>query len=480
MPPPLDIDIRIPLVVDLDGTLILTDTLYESFARLIFRDPVSAVQGLLLIAKGPAAVKRHFANCGIPGSEALPRRSDLIDLLKSERARGRSLHLVTAADQKTADEFAASFGVFDSARGSDGQKNLKGQGKLDYLAQHFADGFIYAGDHRADLPVFQAARGVILCDVDASTAAAVTASGTPVLAQFRRTPRTWRTWVRTFRIHQWSKNILVFVPLFTAHAFADRTKLYAAVLGFCLLCVIASATYMINDLADLSADREHRTKRYRPFASGALPIAVGLVAAPLMLLGALIAGYLLSPAVTVPLFLYLCLTIAYSFGLKQVPLLDVFVIAVLFTLRIVVGTEVIGLDYSPWLLSFSLAFFLSLALAKRHGEIMNAVHAEAGEIAGRGYTAEDWPLTLTFGIGVGLASIVIMLLYLTNDAAPSGFYSQPAWLYAIPAFMVLWLMRIWLLSNRTQLHDDPVVFALKDRVSLMLGVAVTVAFFLAF
>jgi 4-hydroxybenzoate polyprenyltransferase len=373
-----------------------------------------------------------------------------------------------------------NFGFFDSARGSDGQRDLKGQGKVEYLGQQFAGGFIYAGDHRADLPVFEAAHGAILCDVDATTAAAITASGTPVFAEFCRPPRTWRTWVCAFRIHQWSKNILVFVPLFTGHAFADSPKLYAAGIGFCLLCLVASATYMINDLADLSADRVHRTNRYRPFASGTLPIAIGLIVSPILILGAMLAGYLMSPAVALSLFLYLCLTIAYSFGLKQVPLLDVFVIGVLFTLRIVVGTEVIGLSYSPWLLSFSLAFFLSLALAKRHGEVMAAAHAEASEIAGRGYNGDDWPLTLTFGVGIGLASIVIMLLYLTNDATPSGFYNNPAWLYAIPALMVLWLMRIWLLSNRTKMHDDPVVFALKDRYSLILGVAVGIAFFLAF
>ena len=305
-------------------------------------------------------------------------------------------------------------------------------------------------------------------------------AGTPILAELNRPERDWRTWVRAFRFHQWSKNILIFVPLFVGHAFGDMSKVIAAAIGFALLCLLASATYMINDLADLDADRRHPTKRHRPFASGALPLAFGFVAARSMILAQPCCAHSrCRPGLPAAMLAYLCLTLAYSFGLKQVPLLDVFVIGLLFTLRIVMGTEVIGLGYSPWLLSFSLTFFLSLALAKRHAEIMRAERANVDEVAGRGYRSDDWPLTLTFGIGVGLTSIVIMQLYLANDAAPSGFYHRPAWLYAVPALVLLWLMRIWLLSNRMQLHDDPVVFALKDRVSLALGLIVAIGFFCA-
>jgi 4-hydroxybenzoate polyprenyltransferase len=281
------------------------------------------------------------------------------------------------------------------------------------------------------------------------------------------------------RVHQWAKNLLIFVPLLTGHVFGDPAKIVAAVLGFIALCALSSATYIVNDLADLEADRAHPTKSRRPFASGDLPIAHGLIAATVLMAGALVGAYLLSPAFLIALVAYLVVTTAYSFGLKRVPLLDVFVIGVLFTLRIVMGAEVIDLAHSPWLLSFSLAFFLSLATAKRHGEVMRAARIDVDEIAGRGYRGSDWPITLTFGVGVGLVSVVIMLLYMTNDAAPSGFYRQPAWLYAIPALLTLWLMRIWLLSNRMLLHDDPVVFALKDSASIALGVAVASLFVLA-
>jgi len=285
-------------------------------------------------------------------------------------------------------------------------------------------------------------------------------------------------WLRAMRVHQWSKNILLFVPLFVGHAFSVPAVGRSAI-GFVLLSLLSSATYIINDFADLEADRAHPTKRLRPFASGELRIAHGLIAAPLMMIGALVGAYFLTPAFAAAMVAYLIVTLAYSYRLKRVALLDVFIIGVLFTLRIVMGAEILDLAHSPWLLSFALAFFLSLALGKRHAEVMAAAANHAEEIAGRAYRGADWPITLTFGVGVGLVSVVIMLLYMANDAAPSGFYHQAGWLYAIPALLTLWLMRIWLLSHRMVLHDDPVVFALRDAVSLGLGLAVAILFFLA-
>lgn len=475
----LDLDINIPLIVDFDGTLSLSDSLLESVTQLVFRRPFAALSALASLRHGRAALKRRLAEQTRLDHALIPQRPDLVALLQRERARGRAIHLITAADQSVADAVAALLPLFASATGSDGQTNLKGRNKLDHIRGRFPEGFIYAGDAGADLPIFQAARGAILCDVDARMTAALTKGGTPILAELHRPARDWRTWTRAFRFHQWSKNVLIFVPLFVGHAFHDVDKLMAATLGFVLLCLLASGTYMVNDLADLDADRLHPTKRRRPFASGALPLAFGLVVAPALIVFVPLAALALSPGFAAAMLAYLCLTLAYSFGLKQVPLLDVFLIGMLFTLRIVMGTEAIGLAYSPWLLSFSLTFFLSLALAKRHSEIMRAAHAQLGEIAGRGYRGDDWPLTLNFGVAIGLTSIVIMQLYLTNDAAPSGFYNHLAWLYAVPALVMLWLMRIWLLSHRMVLHDDPVVFALRDRTSLVLGVAVAVCFFLS-
>ena len=293
-----------------------------------------------------------------------------------------------------------------------------------------------------------------------------------------RTPPV-ASFLRALRPHQWSKNMLIFVPLFVGHGYGDPGKILAAALGFVALCALASASYMINDIADLAADRAHPVRRQRPFASGALPVPAGYVAAAILIAAALAGAYLLAPRFAAALLAYLVVTLAYSFALKRVPLLDVFIIGVLFTLRIVMGSEVTGLGHSPWLLSFALAFFLSLALAKRHVEVLRASRAETMDIAGRGYRGDDWPITLAFGVGAGLVSVIIMLLYMTNDAAPSGFYRHAAWLYAMPAILSLWLMRVWLLSNRLMLHDDPVVFALRDRASLAIGLIAAITFYLA-
>lgn len=463
----LDVEPGIPLVVDLEAALALSDPAWERFARLLFERPAAALAAAPRLAGGGAAAEQALLRAR-PEPPRLPLRAEFVALLRAERARGRALHLVST-DRRAADEVAGTLAVFTSVGGHEADEALRGR---------FAGGFLYAGGRDADLPMFRAARGVILCDASQNTASAVGAAGVPVLATLSR-PSRWHDWLAAFRVHQWTKNLVLFVPLFVGHAFGNLASIAATGLGFVLLCLLSSATYMINDLADLDADRQHETKRLRPFASGALKIAHGLMLAPLMIVVALAGAWLLAPPFALALAAYLVLTTTYSFGLKRVPLADVFAIGALFTLRIAMGVEIAGLTHSPWLLSFALAFFISLALAKRHGEVMRAARVDVDEIIGRGYRGSDWPVTLAFGVGAGLLSIVIMLLYMTNEATPSGFYRQTGWLYIIPAAVTLWLMRVWLLSNRLELHDDPVVFALRDRSSLVLGIAAAVAFYLA-
>ncbi len=286
-------------------------------------------------------------------------------------------------------------------------------------------------------------------------------------------------WLQALRLHHWSKNVFVFVPILLGHVYSDPAKLLSAVAAFFILGVLVSAGYLINDIADLAADRQHQSKRKRPLASGRISTSACVTVAIAMIVVAFAAAIALSRDFAVLLLAYFLLTVSYSLWLKRIALVDVAAIATMLTLRIAAGGAVTGIGQSPWLLSFSAAFFLSLALAKRHCEIMQATFSNAGAIAGRGFHADDWPLTLTFGVGAGLISILIMLLYLANDAAPSGFYPHQGWLYAVPAAVLVWLMRVWLLSHRRELHDDPVIFALRDPASLVLGAAVVAAFILA-
>lgn len=472
----------LPIVVDLEGTLLIADTLDEGMATIVFGRPVKLPSALFSLLQGRAAFKTAVAGSQKIDIESLPARESLVEWLRERRAQGASLHLVTSSHQSIADAVARRFGIFESATGSDQDSggdrfHLKGQAKCDHLRRRFPDGFVYCGDSHTDIPVFLAAQAVVLCDAPSSAEAAVSEARIEVLARFARQPLKPKELFKAFRVHQWSKNVLIFAPLFLGHVYTHLDSILRAVAGFLILSLLATASYLANDLADLSADRRHKSKRRRALASGRLSLRLAFLLSPLLTLGAFAAAFALSPHFAGALLFYFVLTTLYSWRLKRVPLLDVFVIGTLFTSRIVMGAAVVDVVQSIWLLSFAMFLFFSLALAKRHVEILAA--AESGGEAlyrSRGYRPSDWPLTLILGLGSGLVSVVIMLLYMTADAEPSGFYRHSQALFAVPVALMLWIMRVWLLSHRGELDDDPVVFALKDKTSLALAGVVALAF----
>lgn len=467
-----------PLAVDLDGTLLKVDTLFESLVANLFRRPFATLGACFAIFRGRAALKHRLADVGLPDIETLPVNDRLADFLKLEKARGRRLHLATAADERIARAVADRLGVFQSVAGTKGGANLMGAAKRADLEKRFPQGFAYAGDSRADLEVWKGAAGAVLVGAGAGLAKELARIGVRVEAEIPREKRfSFTVWRKAFRIHQWSKNILLLAPLFLAHKYIDPQAVVASLVGFLILGVVASATYIVNDLADLSADRRHRTKSERPFASGAIPVQYGLLAAPALIAGGLAASYALSPAFAGTLLAYLGTTLAYSFGLKRVPLVDVFMLGALYALRVLMGVALIDVGLSPWLIAFSVFFFYSLSLAKRHTEVIAAADRPPNdELPGRGYRPSDWPVTLAAGAASAAASIIIIVLYLTEEAFPSGVYRSPEWLWATPAIMTIWTQRIWLLAHRGELDDDPVAFAVKDRGSLLLGAALVIFF----
>ena len=288
-----------------------------------------------------------------------------------------------------------------------------------------------------------------------------------------------RAWGKAARLHQWSKNALVLVPVALGWPQLSKAGLFAAVAAMLLLCGLASLTYMLNDIADLEADRQHWSKKNRPFAAGHLKVRDGVVAAAIGIPVLLVLGWLIAPAVALVLAAYVALTLAYSLGLKRVPLLDGFVIGSLFTLRLTLGVAAAKMEWSAWLLTFSMFFFFSLTMAKRHTELLRA--AEAGQTAqrGRGYVNGDRDIVLGFGICAAMGSILILALYLIDEVFPAGLYPLPGFLWVWPAAVFLWVGRIWVLAHRGQMTDDPVVFALTDKISLGLGAAVAAGFLLA-
>ncbi|WP_034817249.1 UbiA family prenyltransferase [Ensifer sp. BR816] len=472
-------DGQLPLVCDLDGTLIQTDSLQENLLEVFFHSPQQLLRAIPSWFKGRAALKATLANIRSIERRALPYREELLEVIRGAKADGREIYLVTAADQSIADNVVSYLGTFDGAKGSNGSSNLKGRHKLKWLQANFPQGFIYAGDSAADLPIFEAASGAVLVGNGVRYARQLRAAGVEVRTISPEKSNRVKDWLSELRIHQWSKNVLIFVPLFLGHLAGDFYAVLKTVVAFFAFGLFASATYIINDLADLEADRAHATKRFRAIAAGKISVMSGFFASILMLTTGFGVALLLHPKFALAVAVYLVLTLAYSFRLKRYALLDVTVIGVLFTMRIVMGQVLNDLAFSPWLLSFSAMLFLSLSLAKRHVEAMRACSKGKDAIKGRGYSPEDWPLTLAYGVASASASIVIMLLFIALEARGTQAYEHPEWLYVAPAGVFIWLQRIWLLSHRMDLHDDPIVFALTDKTSLFIGAVIVLAFRLA-
>lgn len=477
LPPP-----RLPqdLVVDLDRTLVRADTLVEQFVALVFRRPLVALMLLGQLVRGRAAFKARLAALGDLDPARLPYRAPLLEYLRLQKAIGRRLHLVTAADQRWAETIADHCGIFTSARGSDGTINLKGLLKADHLVERFPSGFSYAGDSRADLKVWRRAQGIVLAGASPATSRAAARLGKVVEAEFARERSRLQTWPRALRLHQWAKNLLVFVPLVLSQSYRNASDVAVASVAFVALGLVASGTYLLNDLADLMADRGHPTKSSRPLAAGDLPVEHALVVAPLLLVLGLGVAATTSSVLLTGVTCYLCLTLFYTFDLKRRLLLDVVVLAFLYALRIMIGGEAIGAPHSVWLLTFSMFFFFSISLAKRYAEIASLQAAGAPDrLPRRGYRLVDAPVVLALGVSSSTASVLIVVHYLMEEAFPSNLYAQPNWLWAAPTVLTVWAARLWVVAGRGELHEDPVAFAIKDPFSWLAAAPLAVAFALA-
>lgn len=469
-----------PLAVDMDGTLLKTDMFFESLASALFKKPVHALAALMGAIRGRARVKAAMAELGPVEVDTLPLRPDLVEFLRKERAAGRPVHLVTAADEGLARRVAAHVGLFDGVFGSKGGLNLKGSRKRDFLKRTFPEGYTYAGDSPADISVWREAASVVIAGASADTARRAESLGRPIEQRFDIGGAGVRDWLKALRLHQWAKNILVFAPLLLAQAYADPAAILRTIAAFVCLGLVASGSYVLNDLGDLAADRAHRTKRNRPFASGRLKVAHGLAIGPALIGLGLGLSLLVNVGLTTALATYLALTMAYSLRLKRTALLDAVVLAGLFTLRLGIGAAAAQVAFSPWLLTFSMLFFLSLSLAKRLVEIQAKLSdGLIGPIPGRGYETRDGPLVQGLGLSTAVASVVILVLYIVEDAYPAELYAHPSFLWGTPVIVGLWVMRIWLLATRDKLDDDPVAFAVRDPISVVLGFLAAACFIAA-
>jgi 4-hydroxybenzoate polyprenyltransferase len=457
-----------PLCVDLDGTLVKTDTFAQALLLLIRTRPAALFSIPRWASGGLAAFKRRIAQEIQLDPSALPYHPGLLRFLKSEHGQGRTLILATASDALTAKAVAAHLGIFSDVLASDGTVNLKSTRKRDALVARFGEkGFDYAGNATDDLAVWESAAGILAVNPCRPVQRAL--KNRPVQI-FEDRPAKWKVWLKALRVHQWLKNVLVFLPMLLAHELTTPALYVKAALAFFAFSFLASAIYVVNDLMDLHADQHHPRKQRRPFAAGNLSFFSAAAAVPALILLALLIARLLPAGFTGILFLYLLITTLYSWRLKQLVLMDVLTLAGLYTIRILAGTAAYGVATSGWLIGFSVAIFLSLALVKRYAELREALsaHPDAIGARGRGYRAVHLPWLVRSGIACGILSAVVLALYITSPKVLE-FYNRPAALWLLCPLLLYWIIRIWRRAVSGTLSDDPLDFAARDPQTWIIG-----------
>ncbi len=482
-------DAPLPICVDLDGTLVRTDLLWESLVLWLRSRPWELPLLFFWLLRGRVYLKACLAERARPKPNALPYTDELRAHLRKKRAEGHPLILATASLRPLAESVAEHIGIFDDILATDpGGPNMRSEAKRDALVERYGPrGYAYAGNSTADLPVWEQSAYAIVVNAPASLAQRASS-----LAEVRHTLGTpaafWKVLPKAVRVHQWVKNLLLFLPLLGAHRFTDTSALGRTLLAILSFSFCASAVYLVNDLSDLESDRAHPTKRRRPLASGALSIQAGLVLAFVLLGFSAALGVLLDRVLPPPpetgwafisvLLTYLVLTTSYSVVLKRVAILDVLVLASLYTIRIFAGSQATAIPISQWLLAFSMFLFLSLALLKRYSELHNLRLRDEQETPGRGYLSTDIELVAALGAASGYISVLVLALYIQSETVRS-LYAQPTRIWALCPAVLYWISRLWLIAHRGEMHEDPIVFAIKDRASYVLAAVLALVMMLA-
>ena len=473
---PLNLQNSIPLAVDLDGTLIKTDLLLETASEHLVRYPLRSFRMLAWALSGRATLKERLATACPVDAATLPYHHAVVEWLKEQRASGVELVLATASDRAQAQAVADHLGLFSDVLASDGAVNLKAKAKRDALVARYGErGFDYVGNSGADLPVWGAARQCHVVGAAPRFAAKVAAIGKlgQVFASAGTAPL--HSALRALRLHQWVKNLLVFIPLLAAHQYTNFSSVALAALAFVAFGLTASSVYLFNDLADLAHDRRHPRKKNRPLAAGDLSLPAGWLLSVGLVVAGLALAYAALPAAFVGYLVgYFTLSNAYSLLLKRVAALDVLVLAGLYTMRIIAGAAAVSVLLSFWLLTFSLFMFLSLAYIKRYCE----ASASTSQLPGRGYQRDDLTVISTLGVAAGYIAVLVLALYI-QASTTAELYQDPQLIWLACPLLLYWISRAWIIVHRDQMHDDPIVFALKDPVSWVVGALFVAVFAVA-
>ncbi len=466
-----DLELLRPLCVDLDGTLVKSDTLIDSLLVLLRTHPASALKTFRWVLDGKAALKAQVANHVLLDVAHLPYNRPLLAWLEQERGQGRRIYLTTGADARLAERIAAHLRIFDGVLASDGSTNLTGNNKLASLRAEFnGQDFDYIGNARPDLPLLEHAGAAMLANPHASLKSLVKTHKIEIHQHFEDRASRGKAFLKAIRLHQWAKNVLIFVPLLLAHSLKVPLILQAVLAFFCFsLC--ASATYIVNDLLDIETDRKHHRKRFRPFAAGDLPVSTGIAIIIVFLTVAFLGTLFLPIEFLGWLALYLVVTLSYSLALKRVVLVDVIILSGLYTVRMLAGGAATGTIISTWLAGFSVFLFFSLALVKRFSEMQKLRELGKAPSNGRGYLVADIEQLRSFGTASAYAAVVVFSLYISGSNV-TKLYRHPIRMWLMVPLMLLWISRVWLLASRGEMNEDPVIFAVTDRMSLLIGLAV--------
>ena len=466
------------IAVDLDGTLTLTDTLYEAVLVLARSKPFMLFLLPFWLAKSVAYLKLKVAENSILDVSTLPYNAPFIDWLKEQKASGKEIVLCTAANELIARNVYKHFDLFDDFIASDETTNLKSANKRKELEGKYGKhGYDYAGNSSADLEVWAGVAHAIVVNASA-TVLAKASKVASVSETFPSENPSLSVWLKAFRVHQWLKNLLLFVPLLAAHQFGNFQSLATLTLAFISFSLCASSVYIINDLLDLESDRRHPNKKNRPFASAKLPISIGVVVALILIGSSFTLGAIVCEDFLVILLLYFTLTVAYSLALKRLVLVDCITLATLYTVRIIAGAAAVSVSLSFWLLAFSVFIFLSLALVKRYAELKLQIQENKSSAHGRGYIVSDAPLLQTLGVSSGYISALVIALYVQSEDIVS-LYAQPLAIWLVLPILLFWVSWVWLKAERGEMHDDPIIFAAKDKASLAVAALTLVVFIYA-
>jgi len=470
-----------PLVVDLDGSLLKTDLLVETASQFIIRNPSQIPRMLSWLAQGKCTLKAKLAERANIDVTCLPYNEALLRWLREQKKFGRTLVLATASHRLLASRVAEHLQIFDQVLATDEDINLAGEHKREVLEHLFGRGkFDYVGNSGVDLSIWKSAQAAHIVSRSRRLISRAQRAGNLDQIFDNERPSLIAALIKAMRLHQWVKNLLIFVPLFTAFHFVILQSSIHCLCAFIAFGLTASSVYLLNDLVDVSDDRLHASKKKRPFASGNLPLLVGWLAWPVLLaLAVAFSLIVLPPRFSAALAVYFVLTLSYSLRLKRNMVIDVLILAGLYTMRIVAGTEAIAVPLSFWMLAFSMFMFLSLAFIKRYTELDAALKAQRNSpLRGRGYSPDDLAIVMNLGATSGYLAVLVLALYI-QDSHTAILYHAPKLIWMACPILLYWISRIWFVAHRGKMHDDPIVFALKDRTSLTTGALFVLIFALA-